>query len=116
MDSDDSYYVSFGSGEIIEVAIVDIEFTDQPWSLLQVEGVATLGSGDGEQALLYLPHMKKQTHPEVSFEVCSDCISTDPRGAMLNRVMEDHTYSKVDMALHELCEKEMGHRHGQFSF
>ena len=103
-----TYFVSFGKGEIIEVQISEFDFSEDPLPLLKVEAVQT----ENGEALLYDPHTKAKSYQETFFEVYADCLATDPRGALIYRVMDNHPFKDEDMSLHLWCEKELGHRFG----
>jgi hypothetical protein len=111
-DMEKSLFLSVGDGHLIEVEVVQIEHTEELWGLILVEAVTTEMVGGEEHAVLFDPHMPRTTFPESSFQICSDEISNDPRGALLYHPQEWLKYSSEDQQLHKLCEQEMGHRHG----
>lgn len=109
LESPGPYYHSIDLGKIIEVRIVEIERSDEPWPLLTVESTTT----EGDQTLLYMPYGKEQTFPGTTFNVYGDEVFLDPRGALLCPPwsMTKH-FSREDWNLHVNCEREMGHRLG----
>ena len=110
-DIDKPLFLHGGEGHIIEVQVVGMTHTDQPWAELEVEAVHVELLNGEEFAVLHQPHTHRKWFPETYWAVCSDEISNDPRGALSHYPRELFSVKPEDMELHELCEREMGHRH-----